>query len=305
MEIFSEFNENHNLSLALGYFDGVHKGHQAVITSAVNFAKEYGKKSAVITFKDHPCCFLWDVYPKYILTREERRRQIEHLGVDFLYEIDFEKISNLSAEQYLEDILIKYFEPIAISTGFNHNFGANKSGNTDFLKQMSTKYGYKYFMLEAERDNSNVISSTIIRKLLSKGNIKQANAMLGYNFPITGTVIKGQQLGRKLGFKTANIKYPQELITLPYGAYATIIIIKGEEFLGVTNFGTRPTVATEQTCTVETHILDFDKDIYGKSIRVEFLGMIRPECKFESLEALKLQIKNDIFSAKSLYNKNS
>lgn len=298
MEIFSELNENLNLSLALGYFDGVHRGHRAVITSAVEYARNHCQKSAVITFKDHPCCYFWEVPPKYILTRGERRQQIEALGVDFLYELDFEKISNLSAQQYLENILVKYFKPIAISTGFNHNFGVNKSGNSEFLEKMSSKFGYKYYMINAELENNNIISSTIIRKLLSEGNIKHANKMLGYNFPITGTVIKGQQLGRKLGFRTANILYPPELISLPFGAYAAKIFLDKNEYLGVTNFGTRPTVSTQKDCIVETHILDFDKDIYGKNIRVEILDMIRFEQKFESLDKLKFQIEKDIISAK-------
>ena len=299
MEIFSEPNKNLNLSLALGYFDGVHKGHCAVITSAVEFAKINGQKSAVITFKDHPCCFFWGVCPKYILTREERRRQIEKLGVDYLYELDFEKISKLKAEEYLKNILVKYFSPIAISTGFNHYFGANKSGNTNFLKQMAKKYNYKYFMLQAEQSGSEIISSTKIRTLLASGDITKANELLGYRFPLNGTVIKGRQLGREIGFRTANIVYPSELITLPFGVYAVKVFIGEQEFNGVTNFGIRPTISTQHSCSVETHILDFDDDIYGQNIRLEFIAMIRPENKFNSINSLKDQIKKDIENVKN------
>ena len=145
MQILHDLSENPNLSLALGYFDGVHIGHQAVIKNAVNYAKQNGGKSAVITFKDHPCCFFHGVCPKYILTREYREKFIADLGVDYLYELDFEKLAGLSAEEYLENILIKHFSPKSISTGFNHNFGHNKTGNVEFLKHNASIYGYEYF----------------------------------------------------------------------------------------------------------------------------------------------------------------
>ncbi len=296
MEIFSEPNKKNNLSLALGYFDGVHLGHKAVIKSAVEYARKHGTKSAVITFKDHPCCYFYGVCPKYILSREERRKQIEKIGIDYLYELDFSKISTLSAQDYLENILIKNFSPISISTGFNHYFGAQKSGSTEFLTQMSNKYNYIYFKIDEKKLNGETISSTAIRNLLADGNIAKANLMLGYNFSIEGTVIKGQQLGRKIGFRTANITYPPELITVPFGAYSVKVILQGQVYNGVTNIGIRPTVSTSNRCSVETHIIDFNKDIYGEKIRVEFINMLRPEKKFNSLDELKKQIKYDISS---------
>lgn len=296
MEIFSEPNKKNNLSLALGYFDGVHLGHKAVIKSAVEYARKHGTKSAVITFKDHPCCYFYGVCPKYILSREERRKQIEKIGIDYLYELDFSKISTLSAQDYLENILIKNFSPISISTGFNHYFGAQKSGSTEFLTQMSNKYNYIYFKIDEKKLNGETISSTAIRNLLADGNIAKANLMLGHNFSIEGTVIKGQQLGRKIGFRTANITYPPELITVPFGAYSVKVILQGQVYNGVTNIGIRPTVSTSNRCSVETHIIDFNKDIYGEKIRVEFINMLRPEKKFNSLDELKKQIKYDISS---------
>ncbi len=296
MKIYSKINENPDLSLALGYFDGVHRGHRKVIKKAVDYAKIQGKKSAVITFKDHPCCFFYNVCPKYILTRDERRNKIEELGIDFLYELSFDDIYKLNAREYLEDILIKNFSPIAISTGFNHHFGCKKSGDTEFLQQMSAVHNYIYFMSEPEKIKGEIISSTAIRNLLSEGNIEEANKMLGYNFVIEGNVEYGEQLGRQIGFRTANLLYPPELIELPFGVYATNTIINGKSYKGITNFGIRPTVSTANHCTVETHILDFDKNIYGQKIRVEFLKMIRHEKKFSSIEELKNQIKDDINS---------
>lgn len=295
MQILHDLSENPNLSLALGYFDGVHIGHQAVIKNAVNYAKQNGGKSAVITFKDHPCCFFHGVCPKYILTREYREKFIADLGVDYLYELDFEKLAGLSAEEYLENILIKHFSPKSISTGFNHNFGHNKTGDVKFLEQESIKYNYKYFALPPQKYDGEVISSTKIRKLLSDGQIDTANKMLGRNFIIEGTVIKGRQIGRTIGFRTANILYPLELIDIPFGVYSVLVNYASQTYQGIANFGVRPTV-NGQGALLEVHIIDFEKDIYGEVLEVKFIKMLRTERKFDSLDSLKQQISRDIKS---------
>ncbi len=289
MQIFTELNKNPDLSLALGYFDGVHYGHRKVIDSAVNFARLNRKKSAVITFCDHPCCYFWGLSPKYILTRKEREKRIEATGIDFLYELDFESISGLTAGEYLRDVLVKYFTPVSISTGWNHNFGYKKTGNVKFLAANAKKYGYDYFELQPQKIDNEIISSTKIRNLLAEGNIEKANKMLVEKFSIEGCVVKGNQIGRTIGFRTANLIYPRELIEIPHGVYS----VQTNYGKGIANFGTRPTVNGNRTL-LEVHIIGFDKDIYGKTIRVEFNKMIRPEKKFASLEALKLQIQNDI-----------
>ena len=289
MQIFTELNKNPDLSIALGYFDGVHSGHRTVIQNAVDYAKKNGGKSAVITFTDHPCCFFYGICPKYILTRQERENRIKALGVDYLYELDFESISGLTAEEYLKDVLVKYFSPCAISTGWNHNFGYKKSGNAKFLHDSSKKFGYEYFELPPQKINNEIVSSSAIRKYLSEGKLEKANTMLGYKFYTSGRIIKGQQLGRTIGYKTANMIYPAELISLPFGVYS----VQTNFGKGIANFGIRPTVKGEGTL-LEVHILDFDKDIYGETLNVEFNKMIRLEKKFPSLDALKNQIRNDI-----------
>lgn len=297
MQIFTELNKNPNLSLALGFFDGVHLGHQAVIKSAVNYAKENGNKSAVVTFSDHPCCYFWGVCPQYILSRKDREEKIAQLGIDYLYELDFESIAGLTAQDYLKDVLVNYFTPVSISTGWNHNFGCNKSGDVKFLHNNSKKYGYEYFELTPQKYKDEIISSTAIRKLLAKGDIEKANAMLGYKFEIKGKVVKGNQIGRTIGFRTANLEYPPELINLPFGVYSTEVSLSGNptKNKAIANFGTCPTVNGKKA-VLEVHILDFDKDIYGETINVEFNKMIRTERKFSSLDALKNQIKLDINS---------
>lgn len=295
MQIFTELNKNPELSLALGYFDGVHKGHQKVIRTAVEFARQNGNKSAVITFKDHPCCFFRGVCPKYILTREDRLKHLEALGIDYVYILDFDaRLCMLSAEDYLKNILIDNFSPKSISTGFNHYFGSKKSGGVDLLTKMQNIYGYEYFEIPTQKAGDDTISSTAIREALSKGQIQNANEMLGYNFTIKGKVVKGQQLGRKIGFRTANLVYPCELIDLPFGVYSVNVRYGELIYKGISNFGIRPTVSNSKQCSLETHILDFDKDIYGEEISVEFLKMIRAERKFTSLSELKAQIGEDI-----------
>ena len=297
MQIYNDLTKNPNLSLALGYFDGVHLGHQAVIKRAVEFARANNTQSAVITFKDHPYCYFRGVCPKYILTRSGREKRIAALGVDYLYELDFESISGLTADEYLKDVLVKYFMPSAISTGYNHNFGYQKSGDVKYLAAVSKKIDYKYFEVPPQKLDNEIISSSSIRKLLSKGAIEKANKMLGYKFFVSGEVIQGKQIGRTIGFRTANLIYPQELIDLPFGVYSTDVIYNDNYYKGIANFGVRPTVNGHGTL-LEVHLLNFDEDIYGQKITVEFNKMIRKEKKFTSLSELKNQIRKDIIAMK-------
>ncbi len=294
MEIFKELIKIPDMSIALGFFDGIHKGHQAVIKNAVDFAKQNNTKSALITFQDHPCCFFYGTKPKYILTRKEKHEKIEQLGIDYLFELNFESISGLTAEEYLKDILIKHFTPKAITTGWNHNFGYKKSGDVKFLAQNANKFDYKYFEISPQKEGIKTISSTAIRDYLLDGVIENANKMLGYNFYIKGEVIEGQKLGRTIGFRTANLVYPQELVDLPFGVYDVNVKIDNQNYKGITNFGIRPTVSESKVRSLETHIINFDNDIYGKIITIEFNKMIREEKKFNSIEELKKQITKDI-----------
>lgn len=292
MEIFTKLNYNPNLSLALGFFDGVHLGHKAVIENAVKVAKETGNKSAVITFLEHPCCYLKHISPdEYITTRDDREKRIRALGVDYLYELNFEDVSNLSAEEYLENILVKNFNPVAISTGWNHNFGCKKSGDVRFLHENSDKFGYKYFELPPQKINNEIISSTAIRKYLSNGEIENANTMLGYQFSVSGEIVHGNQIGRTIGFPTANIVYQKDIVKLPHGVYS----VETNFGRGIANYGTRPTVNGQGTL-LEVNIINFNQNIYGQNLIVRFNKMIRTERKFSSLDALKNQIQLDLKS---------
>lgn len=292
MKVFTELNnENRNLSLALGFFDGVHLGHQEVIKSAVDFARQNGTKSAVITFKEHPQVVLRGCAPEYISNEAQRRENLAALGVDFCYELDFSAISGMDGEEYVKEILVKNFAPLSISTGFNHNFGAKKSGTPELLAKLGEKFGYKYFKIPPVEIEGEVVSSSLIRKKLSAGEVSAAEKLLGRPFSVSGVVQKGACLASKIGFKTANIAYPEGICRLPYGVYA----VRANGMSSIANFGVKPTFENLVAAPVlEVHILNFDKDIYGENLQVEFLEFIRAEKKFASVEELVAQIKNDI-----------
>lgn len=295
MEIFNELNFNKGLSLAFGFFDGVHLGHQEVIKNAVGFAKTNNTKSAVVTFWDHPCCFFYKVQPKYIIRRHDKFKFFEELGVDYLYNLKFdETFANMMASDYLKEIIIKNFEPMGITTGFNHFFGAQKSGDVDFLRNKQEELHYTYIQVPPMLYHKEVVSSTRIRDDLALGNIELVNAMLGYKYFLEETVVEGDKIGRTIGFKTANLIYPDNLVVPAKGVYKVSVEHDGKIYDGVANYGLRPTIRPDNKAIFEVHMLNFDKEIYGDKIKVNFLKKIRDEKKFESLDELKLQIKKDI-----------
>ena len=294
MEIFTELNEQENLSIILGFFDGIHQAHKVVISTGVNYAKNNRTKSAIVTFSDAPAVFLNKKEPKYILTKSEKIKMFENLGVDYLYMLDFnEEFSKINASDYLKT-LVEKLHPKAITCGYNHFFGYNKSGNTDYLKLMQNEYGYEFLEVEPVKVKDGTISSSKIREALASGNIKLANYMLGYRFYVENEVIEGQQLARTLGFNTANLLYPENIIEIPNGVYAAEVSINNKNYISIANYGSKPTVTDDTRKLLEVHIINFDEDIYGKCIKVNFLDKIRDEKKFESLTQLKEQITKDI-----------
>ena len=294
MEILNKLKSNENLAIALGFFDGVHLGHKAVINSAVDYAKKNNIKSAVVTFRQSPYVALNNVKPNYIITLEEKIKAIKKLGVDYLYLSDFtEDLAKQTASDYLKN-LVDDLHPKMIATGFNHYFGYNKSGGVDYLRLMQQEYGYEFKEINPIKLNEDVISSTAIRKALSNGDIPKANSMLGYRFYVKNEVIKGRQIGRTIGFKTANLKMPEKMINIPDGVYAVEVEVLGKKHMGIANFGSNPTVTDDSQKLLEVHIIDFNQDIYGELVKVSFLVKIRNEKKFQSLTELKAQIEKDI-----------
>ena len=297
MEIIKELREIPNLSLALGFFDGVHLGHQAVINCAVEYARSIAVESAIVTFNQNPHSYLNEITPKYILTLEDKYKYFKELGIDYVIELDFPEICNMSYSDYLENILVKYFRPQAISTGFNHRFGFERAGTVKYLSDSQDKYRYLFFATPPEAIWGDVISSSAIREYIKSGAMDMAATMLGRKFSVSGTVIKGKELGRTIGFPTANIIYPLEIIEPEYGVFDVDVTLEdGSVHHGIANFGVSPTVSNDGIAILEAHLFDFDGDLYDKQIRVSFNRRIREELKFDTIEELKTQIEFDVQS---------
>ncbi len=291
MEIFEALNTKKDLSLALGFFDGVHKAHQKLISVTVELARKNNLKSAVITFKNNPLCDLRGIKATYLYTNTEKCELIKELGIDYIYLLDFKKFADLSAEEYLRDVLYKYFEPKFITTGFNHNFGKNKSGDHIFLKNNQKKYGYIYNEIPPIKERGKLISTTNIKKLLEDGNIELANEFLGRRFKIKNIVERGQGIGAKIGFPTVNLSWPKDIYKIPYGVYRGTCLEKP----AIINWGIRPTIGGNKEI-LEAHILNFNKNVYGETVEIYFDKKIRDEKRFNSIDELKNQIQIDFKS---------
>lgn len=266
------------VALVLGFFDGVHAGHRDVIKNSGQ-----GKK-VLVTFSKSPAEY-FGTHFEYIYSREYNYSLIENLGVDYIFEREFEILANISADDYLKDLINK-FNPTSITTGFNHTFGVHRQGNPDFLREHQKSYNY--FCTPPTKIDNEVVSSTRIKELLKVGNIEKANKFLTRNFSIESVVIKGAQLGQKLGFPTANMKYPKNIVRIPYGVYK--VNVAGMP--AIMNWGVKPTIGAEEC--LEIHIPNYKSNLYGQKMRVEIISKIRDEKKFESLEDLRNQIEKDV-----------
>lgn len=266
------------VALILGFFDGIHAGHCDVIKNTPDI------KKVLVTFSSAPEEFFHKEFD-YIYPRSYNYKLIQELGVNYIYEQSFEKIVKLSADEYLS-MLIEKFNPFSITTGFNHTFGANREGNSVFLA--THQKNFKYFCTQPTIIDNEIVSSTKIKKIISDGKIEQANKFLNRNFSIESTVIEGKKLGRKIGFPTANMKYPQNIIKLPYGVYKIRVLNR----IAIMNWGVKPTFNSEEI--LEVHIPNFNLDLYGKNLQIEILSKIRDERKFSNINELKLQIERDL-----------
>ncbi len=291
MQILYDLEELQGVAIGLGFFDGVHLAHREIIKKTVDCARENGGKSVILTFYKNPLEVLSGKKYNYLTTREEKAKLIEALGVDYLFFLDFEKIMHIEAEDFIENILVKHFAPKCIVTGFNNHFGLRGRGCPKMFREFEEKFNYKYFEMAEIKKGNETISSTLIKKYLEQGEIACANELLGRNFKIVGTVIQGNKIGREISYPTANISWQENIVKLPYGVYSGYVNFDERKYLSIINWGMRPTVDDKEV--LEAHILDFDKDIYGKNIEVEFLGYVRGQKKFNSLEELRAQIAFD------------
>lgn len=286
-----QYNGKGKTAVTLGKFDGLHKGHQKLIEKICSYSNKDCKSVL--------CAF--DMHREALMTKRERREYLDG-KIDFLIEYPFTKeLREMEAEVFIERILCKKLHASHIVVGSDFAFGYGKRGSIEMLEKFSAKKGYTLDVIEKERYDKAVISSTYIREALSQGDMDLAAALLGYLYAVTGIVQHGRQLGRTLGFPTMNIEPEQEKILPRFGVYACRIKMDGRWYNGVGNVGVKPTVTEEHKRLVEVFVYDYEGDAYGKEITVQFCGFERPETKFSSIDELREQVMQDLSYGKEFF----
>lgn len=293
--------EKHKVAVAIGTFDGIHIGHQKVITNAVELAKASDGCSAVFTFNNHPLSTLEpDKCPPQILSQHDKQVLIESLGVDYLISVDFTKeFLRLSPEDFINMLRVNIL-PNYIVVGSNFFYGYKSAGSVQTLSEAGKKYGFGVRVIDEVHVNGMVVSSTLIRNLIHDGDVKTAAAFLGRYFKIRGLVIKGDERGRKLGFPTANMRSYDNIIIPGNGVYAVCVIINGRQHYGICNIGPLPTFNIDAQ-RIEVHLLNFSQDIYGQELTLTFIDKLRDIQKFHCVEQLKQQLAKDAEHAGKIF----
>lgn len=291
---FSAYQETHSLAISLGMFDGVHRGHSTIIKRLKEISNDKNYKVGLFSFLTHPRKVIDPNFDLKLLTLlEEKNKILEQLEVDILFLQEFDDdFRNLEAEDFVREILVKKLNTKHIIIGYDHRFGKNQKGNFTLLKKMGEELGFEVEQLEAITNFDTNISSTKIRKVLSEGNINEANEMLGYPYELSGKVIHGKKIGRTIGYPTANIEINENKALPKKGAYIVEVWLNGQFYKGMLSIGTNPTVNGDKM-SVEVYILDFSEDIYGQEITIRFRDFLHEEIKFESLEKLIERLDED------------
>ena len=289
---------NYPSVVTLGKFDGMHTGHQKLIKKVDEIAEERGLQAVMFTFDAPPQAKIGNSGYKLIVTKNEKRILARKFGIDVLVECPFnENIRNMSAGDFISGVLADRLRAKAVVAGTDFRFGKNRQGDADFLKANALSFGFDVFIIEKEKDGERDISSTYIREELAAGNIEKVNRLLGFEYFILGEVVGGMHIGRNLGFPTINMIPESDKLLPPNGVYASLTDVDGVTYKSISNIGVKPTVGGKEL-GIETFILDFSGDLYGKSAQVRLLKFIRPEKKFASVEELKKQVGIDIENRK-------
>ena len=290
--------------ITIGTFDGVHIGHKKVIEKLINSASKNKAASLVLTFFPHPRMVLQkDTTIKLINTIDERIALLEKTGLNTLVIQEFSKeFAALTAIEFVENILVNNLKMTKLIIGYDHHFGKNREGNFNTLQEYGKTYNFEVNEIAAQDISNIAVSSTKIRQAIEIGNIELANSYLGYNFMLTGTIVKGNNLGEKIGFPTANLHIKETYKLIPKtGAYIVKAIIENETVFGMMNIGNRPTVSGKNQ-TIETHFFNFNQNLYNKKMQIEVLAFLRDEQKFNSIEELKNQLYLDKQNSLQLIN---
>ena len=290
-----------NTIFALGFFDGVHLGHQALLTACKHLAERKGCNAGAVTFASHPDAVVTGKTPPLINTVEERQRLLMGFGIRDVLVLPFdEKLRSMLWRDFLEDLIQK--GAAGFVCGEDFRFGFRGEGNAEALADFCRERGLLWAVVPEQCQNGVRISSSHIRSLLEEGQMEQAVRFLGHPHILTGAVVSGRKLGRTLGIPTANLLIPEGVVQLRHGVYACKAIAEGKEYLAVTNIGSRPTVGGHRV-TVEPWLMDFDGDLYGKEITLCFHAFLRPERKFDSLEELKVEIQKNAAQTRKIFEK--
>jgi len=286
-------------SATIGNFDGVHIGHKKILTAIKKEAKQQGLSSCVITFHPHPQKVLQNIDIPLLVPIRERLKLLEEQGIDVVACYTFTKdIAKISAQDFVTDILVGKLNLKHLIVGPDFSFGRRREGNLSLLNKMGSEYGFDTEVVETALLDGEIVSSTSIRNLVREGNLIKAGKFLGYNFYIEGQVKEGERRGRQIGFPTANLETDWDILP-KVGVYATLANVDGTKYQSITNIGFRPTFGHSELL-IETHIFDFNQDIYKKRIKVEFVDRVRDEQKFNGPEALVEQIKKDVEKVKEI-----
>ncbi|MES2566404.1 MAG: bifunctional riboflavin kinase/FAD synthetase [Bacteroidota bacterium] len=293
----SELASLTNSIVTIGTFDGVHLGHQKIIKRLVELKRQQGGETVLFTFDPHPRKVLFPEQTdlKLITTTKEKCDLLKQFGVDHVLVFPFTKaFSQMQAQEYISDVIFKGLKTKTLVIGYDHRFGSNREGNIDTLKQFAKVHHFEVEEIPAQEINQLNISSTRIRKAIEEGDVQTASDYLGYRFFITGVVVHGKQLGRVLGYPTANISIDDKDKLIPkIGVYSVNVILKDVVYKGMLNIGYNPTTDSDHKVKIEVNIFDFENDIYGQEIKLEFVKRIRDEEKFANLEELKQALAND------------
>jgi riboflavin kinase/FMN adenylyltransferase len=290
--------------LALGNFDGVHRGHRKILDRVCRVAGERGATPVVMTFDPHPPRVVRpDKAPPLLMTTAQKLEAIEAAGLQGAAIVRFTtELSHWDPDTFVQQVLVDWLRVAEVWVGANFLFGHDRAGNFSTLRVLGARYGFKAEKIDPIRYKDFVVSSTRIRRLVGEGRVDEAGALLGHQYFVDGCVVAGDRRGRTVGFPTANLSTDNELLP-PNGVYATTLTLDGVVRPSVTNVGVRPTVDTSGQLSVETHVFDFERDIYGARVRVGFVQRLRDERRFDSLDALKVQIGADCDRARVLFSR--
>ena len=294
----------HNPVLALGNFDGLHRGHMKIIDRVRQRAGERAGTPAAMTFDPHPPRVLRpDKAPALLMTREQKIEALARSGMQGVAIVRFTReLSHWDPEMFVRTVLVEWLHVAEVWVGANFLFGHERAGTFSVLRTLGARYGFRAEKIDPVRYKDFVVSSTRVRRLVSEGRVDEAGALLGHHYFVDGTVVKGAGRGRELGVPTANVATPNELVP-PAGVYATLLTTDGIVFPSVTNIGLRPTFGDVTEPVIETHILDFERDLYGSAVRVSFVQRMRDERAFADVDALRAQIDADRRAARRLFGR--